>query len=112
MGCYDLNTYLLPLTQELSLLLQDLLVKLGVEQEAAAFPLHHRAAETTEALLEATLSDSQLKEETLRRLVTRPTSAQHIARRCTRATQTSFKIYMDTLFSKANIFLFFFFINI
>lgn len=87
MGCYDVMTYLLPLTQELSLLLQDLLVKLGIEQEAAAFPLHHGAAETTEALLEATLSDSQLKEETLRRLVTPPT-------RCFRR-QTFFFLFIN-----------------
>lgn len=51
--------------QELRLLLQDLFIELGVKQEAAALSLHHGAAELSETLLEATLSHSELKRETL-----------------------------------------------
>lgn len=57
------RSYLFSLTQQLSLLLQDLFVKLRVKQEAAALSLRQRTAEVSEALLEAILRNPQLKEE-------------------------------------------------
>lgn len=62
--------HLFPLTQQLSLLLQDLLIKLGVKQEAATLSLHQGAAELSETPLEAILRDPHLEEETLRRVIT------------------------------------------
>ena len=52
--------YLFSLIQELSLLLQDLLIKLRVEQKAATLSLSQRTAEVSETLLEAILRDPQL----------------------------------------------------
>lgn len=66
--CAVCVVHLLPLTQQLSLLLQDLLIKLGVKQEAATLSLHQGAAELSETPLEAILRDPHLEGETLRRV--------------------------------------------
>lgn len=68
--CAVCVVHLFPLTQQLSLLLQDLLIKLGVKQEAATLSLHQGAAELSETPLEAILRDPHLEEETLRRVIT------------------------------------------
>ena len=62
--------HLFSLTQQLSLLLQDLLIKLGVKQEAVTLSLHQGAAELSETPLEAIARDHQLEEETLWRVIT------------------------------------------
>lgn len=57
--------YLFFLIEKLSLLLQDLFIKLRVKQEAATLSLHQRRAEVSETLLEVILRDPQLKQQTL-----------------------------------------------
>lgn len=59
----NLNTNLFSLVEKLSLLLQDLFIKLRVKQEAAALSLRHRTAEVSQTLLEMIHRDPQLKEE-------------------------------------------------
>jgi len=54
--------YLLAPIQQPGLVLQDLLVELRAEQEAAALALRQRAAELSDAALEAARRDSQLED--------------------------------------------------
>lgn len=56
--------YLLSLVQKLSVLLQDLFIKLWVKQKALALSLHHWGAEVSETLLQMIPRDLQLKKKT------------------------------------------------
>lgn len=58
----EILRYLFFLVQKLRLLLQDLLIKVRVKQEAATLPLHQGRAEVSATLPEVILRDPQLEE--------------------------------------------------
>lgn len=63
------HMYLLSLIQELSLLMQDLFIKLRVKQEAVTLSFNQRTAEVSKTLLEVFLRDPHLKEDTFRSVI-------------------------------------------